>query len=306
MSRILRWGVPLVVSGGTLAFLLWQIDFREALHHVDATVAGTIVPALLLYGAVSLVIEALSLARVTHAAGSPLTRWTCARIKAASYPLAIVHYALGVGGLTYLLRRHGALSISRAAGVVGLIGFFDLGLLLAVTALGAGLLATQAPEVRASLVVAVVGAILAGLAVLRTRRSFGSLDRLRDLELFRAARAAPAVLLLEVAVLRLLFVLVFIGLAAVSLVAFGIHVPLGDLVVCVTGIALVSALPIAIAGLGTGQVAFVYLLRHWGEPEVLLACSLVLSAGLIGMRAALGLLFAREFTREALVHAAEG
>jgi hypothetical protein len=52
-------------------------------------------------------------------------------------------------------------------------------------------------------------------------------------------------------------------------------------------------------------VAFVYLFRHWAGPEQLLACSLTLSAGIIVLRAGIGLLFARELTREALVAARE-
>ena len=47
MSRVLRFGVPLLVSVGTLLFLLWRIDFQEALRHVDARVLRLVLPALL-------------------------------------------------------------------------------------------------------------------------------------------------------------------------------------------------------------------------------------------------------------------
>ena len=59
----------------------------------------------------------------------------------------------------------------------------------------------------------------------------------------------------------------------------------------------------SVAGLGTGQVAFVSVFGRYGDDEVLLACSLAFSTGLIIMRAGMGLLFAREFTREAFVAA---
>jgi len=42
-----------------------------------------------------------------------------------------------------------------------------------------------------------------------------------------------------------------------------------------------------------------------GSPEVLLASNLALTAALILMRAGIGLIFAREFTREALAAARE-
>ena len=68
---------------------------------------------------------------------------------------------------------------------------------------------------------------------------------------------------------------------------------------------MISALPIAVAGLGTGQAAFVYLFREWGPPDVLLACSLTVSIGMILLRAAIGVGFAPEFTREAFDAARE-
>jgi hypothetical protein len=117
---------------------------------------------------------------------------------------------------------------------------------------------------------------------------------------FDALRDASPRLLAELACLRLLFVLAFVALGAAALAAFDVSVPAGDLVVGVAVVALVAALPIALSGLGTGQAAFVVLFRPWADPERLLACSLALSAGLIAMRVALGLVFAREFTREAL------
>ena len=48
------------------------------------------------------------------------------------------------------------------------------------------------------------------------------------------------------------------------------------------------------------KVAAVAIFRGAAPPETLLALSLVLSAGLIGLRAAMGLVFARELTKEAL------
>jgi hypothetical protein len=65
-------------------------------------------------------------------------------------------------------------------------------------------------------------------------------------------------------------------------------------------VAVVAALPIAVAGLGPGQLAFVEVFRDLASRETLLVISLVLSAGMITLRVGMGLLFAREFAREAL------
>jgi hypothetical protein len=81
--------------------------------------------------------------------------------------------------------------------------------------------------------------------------------------------------------------------------AFDVFVPWLELTVKVSIMLLVAAIPMAVAGLGTGQKVFVELFRDHATPEVLLAASLTLSFGLIVSRAIMGLGFAREYTREA-------
>ena len=96
------------------------------------------------------------------------------------------------------------------------------------------------------------------------------------------------------------FLIAFIGVAIATFYAFDIAVPLPVLVAGMMIAALVAALPIAVAGLGTGQFTVVYIFRDYASAEALLTASLVLSAGMILLRVGMGLLFAREFAREAL------
>jgi hypothetical protein len=302
MTRAGRWlrrALPFVVSAAILAALLARVDAGAMLRELHARAVLVLGVAVLVYGAVSLGLEAVSLARVTAASGTRVALGTCARLKAASYPLSLLHYGLGAAAMTLLLHRRAGLGVSNAAGMVLLLSSLDLGVLLALGATGALLLGTEGPALRAGVVGGAVLAIAGGFALLRAPVSLGPLERLRRLAVFDALRQASTRLLAELACLRLLFVLAFVALAGAALAAFDVAVPAGDLVVGVAVVALVAALPIALSGLGTGQAAFVMLFRPWADPERLLACSLALSAGLIAMRAALGLLFAREFTREA-------
>ena len=304
-KRVAKWLLPVVVSGAAFSLLLRQIDFAAVLQHADAGIAAKLIPVVLAYGALSLWIEAQTLSLLAAPSSSVLGKWTCAKMKAASYPLGLLNYALGAGGLTYLLRRRGGLRISEAAGIVMLIALFDLGLLLLLSALGVMLLSTQKVALQIGVIAVGMIGIAAGFAFLRTPISMGPLDRIRDLELFRAARETPMDRLAVLALLRLGFVVSFILLCGTALAVFDIWVPPGDLAVGVAAVSLVASLPIAVAGLGTGQLAFVYMFRHWGSPEILLASNLALTAGLILMRAGTGLIFAREFTREALAAARE-
>ena len=186
-----------------------------------------------------------------------------------------------------------------------LLAAFDLGLLLLVTAVGATWFGAETPGILAGVIATAGVGLVGGLAVLRSSRSLGRLERIRSMTLFRAARTSAPSLLIEVGLLRLIFVFNFIALAWVALVAFDVSVPLGDVIVNFAIVALISTLPIAVAGLGTGQAAFVYMFRPWGAEETLFACSLTFSAGLIIIRAGLGYVFSQEFVREALQGARE-
>ena len=67
-----------------------------------------------------------------------------------------------------------------------------------------------------------------------------------------------------------------------------------------------SVLFVFVAGLGTGQVTALYVFRGVAPEAELLALSLVLSAGMIVLRASMGLVFAREYTREVLEESRSG
>lgn len=304
-KQILRWTLPFVVSATLMSWLFLRIDVTGVLDKIDTESAAVIVPALLAYGLISLVLEAQSMARVLVTSSQPLSAWVCARVKAASYLFGIFHYALGAGVLAVLLQRRARIGLADAAGAVGFLAVLDLGLLLFFAAVGASILTNEAPALRAGVLTVATLGLIGGFVFLRAPGSLGPLERIRNWNAFRAVRTTPMRILIELLLLRFFFVLAFIGLAAAALAAYNIEVPTGDLVINVAAVALIAALPIAFSGLGTGQAAFVYLFRHWSDPETLLACSLVLSVGLITLRVATGLIFARELTHEAAVAAKE-
>ncbi len=293
-----RRALPFVGSLVILAVLAARVDLGGAVAAVDARSATLLGLALLVYGGVSLVLEGLALARLL-----PQTRLSLAtamRIKAASYLLAVLHFTLGMGALTLLLRRRAGTDIGRGAGAVLLLAALDLGVLIALCLLCVAWTGTGAAEVRLSVVMGAALAMMVGFVLVRTPRSLGGpLDRMRALPVFEALAATPLPRLVEVAFLRLLFVVTLVGLVNAALRSFGISVPVPDLVVGVTIAALLSVLPIAFGGLGTGQATFLWVFRDYADQETLLACSLLLSIGIIAMRATMGAVFAREYAREA-------
>jgi hypothetical protein len=299
MRARLRRIAPIVVSILALGWVLGRFDLSQVGAALSWNAILVLLPALLGYGAATLVLESASLLRLIPTRPPDFGAWTAARIKCASYLLAIVNYALGGAALTVLLRRRARLGLGEAAGVVLLVGATDL-----LVVLGLGFLAAAAgdgstPGVRVGAVAIAGIAWFGGILLLRTPASLGPLERLRSLAIFEALRTVPLRRLGELVGLRLVFALCFIGVAGAAFVGFGIDVPPTRLVLGMCILAVIGALPIAVAGLGTGQVAAVYVFSGVAPPETLIAVSLVLSAGLIALRGSMGAVFARDFLREA-------
>jgi hypothetical protein len=297
-SQLAKWGIPSVISIVAVVYLSRIIDFDSVRAHLTPRAAGILVAALVLYCAWCLLIEAITLRRLLHTSSSDFTLLTAARVKAASYLLGIVHYALGAATLSLLLKRRAGVGLAQSAGVVMLIIMFDLGMVLSLVVVGATLISETQVELRFGLIFALIAFIAGGLALLRAPFSLGPLDRIRDLELFHTARTVATRDLFELAVLRLLFVMGFELIGWAALYGFEIEVPFGALLVNFSGVAMVGMLP-AVAGIGPSQIAMVEFFKAYGTAENLLACSVSLGAGMIAMRALIGIVFAREFSREA-------
>lgn len=304
-ASFLRRALPIAVSAGLLAYLFSKIDLREALDYLSFDVLFRFLGPLIVFNFVTVFIESICLHRVAKACGAALDALTAARIKAACYLLSLLNYAVGAVGLSVLLRRRAGLSLADAGGMVFTISVFDIGSVLAVAALGATFSVSNTLGLRMGLVIALLGAIVAGFIVLRAKVSMGPLDRIRELDLFRAPRTLPLQTLLELFFLRGLFVLCYIALMGALFWVFEVEVGVFRLAMNVAILLAVSALPIAAGGLGTGQIVFIELFSGLAPDAELLAMSILLSAGLVCTRALLGLIFAAEFTREALLAARE-
>jgi Lysylphosphatidylglycerol synthase TM region len=298
--RALQRSLPIAVSGFVLVWLLARVDLSAVRTALDARVAAIMIPSLLIFAFATLGIEALSIQRLVPRTRADFDLWSAARIKCASYLPGVIHYTLGVGGLAVLLRRRTALSLIDAVGIVLLIASTDLLIVLTTAAASAAVIGQYPAGVRTGLVVCVVVGLFGGLALLRAPGSLGPLDRVRSLSLFEGLRRLPTGRLIELLGLRALFSVCFVAGCASAFFAFEVPAPPARLIGGVMLVALVAALPIAVAGLGTSQAAFVYLFSDIAPAERLLAMSLVLSFGILAVRAAMGLAFARELTREAL------
>lgn len=300
--KLVQRVLPFAVSAGALVWLLQSVDVDSVASALSWRVALLMGPVLPVWGMLTLLLEARSILCLIEAPTSFGT-WTAARVKCASYLLAIVNYTLGAAALAILLRRRAGLRLAEAASAVLLIGLVDMLILLVLAASGAALSPGEGPALRAGLFSLAGLGFVVGMLLLRAPASLGPLERVRSLAVFQALRTTPLRHLGELFALRVLFVVVFLSTARVVFLAFEVPVPFGRFAVGMVMVTLVGVLPIAVAGLGTSQAAVLILFRGLAGPETLLAMSLVLSAGMIATRAVMGVLFAREFTREALQEA---
>ena len=290
--------LPALVSVGALILAFRGTELSALAAALSWRVVAVLVPTLLAYGAVTLFLEAASVVLLMSSRPAGFGLWTVARIKSASYLLAIVNFTLGAGALTVLLRRRAGIGLGESASIVLLIVSVDLVILMVMAAAGITLMKTGVPG--AGLFALLVVGFVVGMTVLRMPAHLGPIERIRSLTVFEALRVTPLSRLGKLAVLRVFFTSSFIAIGGAAFVAFGIPIPLSDLVVGMVVVGVVGALPIAVAGLGTGQIAVIEVFGHLADKETLLALSLVLTAGMIALRAGMGLMMAREFTREVL------
>jgi uncharacterized membrane protein YbhN (UPF0104 family) len=300
MRTFLQRVLPALVSLGILGFVFRDVDPAAIWDTLSWRVALVLGPAMMLYAAATLWIEAVAIERLLSDTENRLDRWTTARIKCASYLLGIVHYALGVGALTVLLQRRAGIAMGRAASVVLLISSADILVVLGLA--GGATLAMRAEggALQLGLFALAAAGFGGGLALLRTEAELGPLERIRSLSLFAGLRTLPLARLAELFALRVGFSACFVGVCAAAFFAFDVHPPFGTLVAGVLIVAVVGALPIAVAGLGTTQAAFLYLFSDHASRETLLAMSVALSVSIIALRGTMGMLLAREYTQEAL------
>lgn len=302
MNRALaaaRRFLPVAISAGFLLYLAHRIDWRAALDRLTLDTALRFIGPLAVWNFVTLAIEAQCLHRVTAACGAAVDRITAARIKSACYLLSLLHYAAGATALAFLVRRRTGTPLSEAASAVFVIALLDMGS-VAGLALVAGALAPEATgALRSGLLALLLAGLAAGFVLLRSRWPIGPLEAVRTLPILRAFRALATPVLAELVALRVAFVVCYVVMTGSLFLAFGVEIGPLDLALRVAVLLILSTLPIAVAGIGTAQVAFVTLFDGWASREELLSMSLLLSVTLVAARTLLGLAFAGELTREA-------
>lgn len=280
--RRLARRAPWLVATALLAAVFWRVDVAATLAAFAEADWRRFLLAALPFAGLWLVIDAAALSRLVSRFHAPVSFRTMLRLRGGSYLLLVLSYDAAQAALALALHRRLGVPLLALGGTFLFYYAIDL-----TTIAGLGLAGASAlPGVRAEALTTALALLLAG--VVAGLVLFGLVRRrftLRD--------AA------ELLGWRALFYASFVGFAAATLPAFGIHVPLRALVACVPVTLSISALPITISGIGSAQVAMLALYGAFAPPPAIVAYSLAHTASLIGLRLPIGLFFWHAVTETA-------
>ena len=287
-----RWKrfVPLLVSVGLLAFLLWRVpptEFLHALRQLDwiplliATCCFVIVQYFLDAGCLYFLFadrqRPVSFSAVLHARG-------CA------YVLMIIHFGLGHGLLAWQMAKRQDKSLLTTGGRCVVLTIIDICVLLTLGLVGAAL----SSDPRTDGLPLFCGLLLAGLIliVLTLRRlPAAALKRWKDSS-WAAKLEAADLTWRQIAMLYPLRLVYFcFGLANLTTALWICGIRPGVLVAMsvIPVTALVDGLPISLSGLGTREAMLINLLDlQQSQQATLMACTIVWWFFLVSARALIG------------------
>jgi hypothetical protein len=292
---------PWVLAAAILAFLFARAPIGDVVEAVEEVSLWQLLALSVAAVAAILAADSLALWLAFRASlpQTPLRLGEVASMRGASYILSVLSWGVGQGGLVWLLKRRHGVSIAAGAGAV----FLASAALLVVLAgaVGAGLLHHDVPawpELRWTAILLLGGVpVYLGVIALRPRLLA---ERALLRPLFDAGVRGTAL----VAAARAVHLLIMVGGHFLALRLFAIDVPVAAALARIPVVLLVSALPIAPSGLGTGQAAAVTLFADYapGASEedraaAVLAYSLSYHLVATALVAAIGLVCLRRETR---------
>ena len=234
-----------------------------------------------------LAIDTFALARLVTRFHHPVSPRKMLPLRGATYLLMVISYDAAQAGLGLALHRRYGISGLAMGGTYLFYYLIDLTVIATLGTVGSrsldGPLGAALRPALAALLAGVVA--LFALLELFARAPEEYVPRaLRGARVLATLRRATPRDVFEFLAWRTLFYASFIAFAALSLPAFGVHVPLQALVALVPVVMSIAALPVTVAGLGSTQVAMWALYGPFGEPAAVLAYALVYGATLVLFR----------------------
>jgi uncharacterized membrane protein YbhN (UPF0104 family) len=276
-----------LVSIALIALLLVRVDPTEVLAALlrGRWLQYTVVAAA--FTLIWLAIDSVVLARLVTRFHRPISPREMLPLRGASYLLMAISYDAAQAGLGLALHRRYGIPALAMGGTYLFYYLVDVATIATLGVVGSGSVPGPLGATLRPALAAVLAAVLAVFALLElfARTPEERVPRwLLGTRLLATLRRATPRDVLEFVGWRALFYASFIAFAALSLPAFGVHVPLRALIALVPVAMSLSALPVTVAGIGSTQVAMWALYGPFGERASVLAYSLVYGATLVLFR----------------------
>ncbi len=283
--RTLRIIAPWFVALAILGFLFVRIDAHSTWSALREADSARYLTTACAFSLLWLAIDAAVLMRVFSPLGAELSWLEMARERAATYPLMILSYHLASAALVARLATRTSTSLSRLGGGILLHYLVDLlalaGISLVAASALSGPLASGLRPLLGLLTLGAAGLLLAGRLARRHLQARPVVEAL-------AALSSTDIALVLLG--RCAWYASFSVFVWATAPCFGLPFSLLDVAARMPLVLAISALPIAPAGLGTGQGAFLVLFEGLAPPPQLFAYALVFGATLIVLRIPLGVL----------------
>ncbi len=295
-----RRALPWLVALALMTLLVDRIGgeaIADAFAQADVTY---LILATLGCTVVNFSLDAYSLSRAISWFNAPITFAQLAPVKASAYLVGIVNYNVASGGIALWVARRCRVPFLEAASTMLFVNVVDALLLTGLMTLGIPVLREPVgTAVQTIAVVAVLG-FVAQYAFWQYGDRIAPLSRIWGWPIFASFRKARLPTYCKLALMRLAFLLVFIGNYWFAVQAFHLEIPAQQIIAAVPVISFVGVVPVTVAGLGTVQAATIYLFVEFAPEASLLALSLAVTAVMTVLRALLGLPFFASVSGELL------
>ncbi len=256
---LLLWAMTFAL----IAYLAATTDFGGFLRALHEARLGMLIAAVAGFALAVYWLDVVTLRFLLQASGHRIGRAAVMRLRAVAYLWQTIHYGLGLAYMTGSVSWSSRRSLTSSASPLLLLAAADISTICGALLLGLVVAGAWLPESIPwwpALAMGVGGFALLPGACLLSR--FPGLMRLlgrHGQSLGEAARALSAPQILKLYLLRAVVILVYITAEALFLRSFDFRVPLPALLLFEPLILLVVALPIAVYGIGTSQIAMRFL-----------------------------------------------
>ncbi|MHB0958493.1 MAG: lysylphosphatidylglycerol synthase domain-containing protein [Pirellulaceae bacterium] len=288
-KRLLQRILPVAVSAGLIAWLLYQIPPGKLLEELARLPQGQILP-LSAAMVVALYVWDTFCLQTVFATEQVVPYRQMLALRGKSYLLGAFNYELGQGVVAWNISQKQGISLLATLSRSVVLAYHDLAVLLSVGLFGALLIENPPEQITIAKIVCAVGlALQFAAAVLLAALPKSARQRIRGTRWGAWLVDWSWQRSLTLAGQRFVYFAILIAYGGVALAISGI--PVHDLVVVSTLplVLLADALP-SVAGIGTRETALILLLAP-ENPAVLLAVSLIWSSSMIVGRLMIGLVW---------------